>query len=103
MSARQLRTLRPDEAPPELVYHVPWRVDRTREPTLTICNLSDETLHGLRLSMHSDGDVVFGTATQVHPGAHTTFRISGCPSPASIVTLRWFRPDDTEYLWRIAL
>lgn len=98
-----LRALDPDEAQPELAYRVPWRVDRTREPTLTIWNLGDEPLHGLRLSMHGDGSVVFGMTTRVQPGTNTTFRINGCLSPASVVTLRWFRPDESEYLWRIAL
>ena len=98
-----LRALGRDEALPALAYRVPWRVDRAREPTLTIWNVGDEPLHGLRLSMHGDGSVLFGTTTRVQPGEHTTFRINGCLSPASIVTLRWFRPDETEYLWRIAL
>ena len=88
-----LRALGPEELPASVAYQVPWRVDRSGE----------EPVHGVRLSLHGDGSVLFASNSLVAPGDHATFRASGCLTPASIVTLRWFRPDETEYLWRIAL
>ncbi|HPT94794.1 MAG TPA: hypothetical protein PLA13_04635 [Microbacteriaceae bacterium] len=98
-----LRALGPEELPASVAYQVPWRVDRSREPTLTLWNTGEEPVHGVRLSLHGDGSVLFASNSLVAPGDHATFRASGCLTPASIVTLRWFRPDETEYLWRIAL
>lgn len=98
-----LRALDPDDPPTVRAYRVPWRIDRTREPTLVLSNIGNEPLHGVRLSLHGDGSVIFGADSRVPPGGHAIFRASGCLTPASIVTLRWFRPDETEYLWRIAL
>jgi hypothetical protein len=85
-------------------YAVPFVIDRRLAPRLyRLVNMSDEVVRGLRVTLLGSGLLVPVSATCLAPGAQLTLTIVGTDlSRDSIVVVRWFRPDNEEYLWRFS-
>lgn len=87
----------------EAAYRVPWRVDRRRAPWYALLNIGDEPAHAVQLSSLGDGRLLWQPLLRVEPGGQLTFVLrADDPARDCIATLRWFRPNGDEYLWRIA-
>jgi hypothetical protein len=84
-------------------YRVPFVVDRSRAPSrYYLVNRSPEPLDGVRLSLLGSGQTLPASSRRMQPGGIVAFAPDGANlSRASVVIVRWFRPDGDEYLWRI--
>jgi hypothetical protein len=87
-----------------LAYRVPFVVDRSRAPVrYYLVNRSAETLHGLRLAVLGSGLLLPVSQTRLLPGGVLGFAVRGHElARNSVVVVRWFRPNDDEYLWRVS-
>jgi hypothetical protein len=87
-----------------LAYRVPFVVDRSRAPVrYYLVNRSGETLHGLRLAVLGSGLLLPVSQTRLLPGGVLGFAVRGHElARNSVVVVRWFRPNDDEYLWRVS-
>ncbi|QAY74961.1 hypothetical protein ET445_10040 [Agromyces protaetiae] len=87
----------------EPAYRVPWRVDRSRDPWFTLVNDGDEPASGVQISLSGDGRLLWRPLLTVAAGDQVTFVVQADdPARNCIACVRWFRPDGTEYLWRIS-
>jgi hypothetical protein len=87
-----------------LAYRVPFVVDRSRAPVrYYLVNRSGEPLHGLRLAVLGSGLLLPVSQTRLLPGGVLGFAVRGHElARNSVVVVRWFRPNDDEYLWRVS-
>jgi hypothetical protein len=85
-------------------YPVPFIVDRSKAPLrYYLFNRSSETLDGVRLSMLGSGLLLPLSKRRLPPGDTLAFSVRGSDlSRSSVVIVRWFRPNEDEYLWRVS-
>jgi hypothetical protein len=86
-----------------LAYRVPFRVTRDhRATTYTLINSSAETLTGLSFTLHGPGLLAASTDATLPPRHGVEVSVAGREhGDATILVVRWFRPDGVEYLWRV--
>lgn len=64
-------------------------------------NRGFEPVHGIRLTAHGSGRMLWCPSGETPPNGVIEFSLSGDDlARDTTVTVRWFRPDETEYLWR---
>lgn len=86
----------------EDAYRVPFRVDRT-PPRYRLHNIGDEPVHGVSVTVHGPGRFASNAPAKLQPGEALEVTIDGpAPERGTIAVVRWFRPDRTEYLWRLS-
>ena len=85
-------------------YAVPFTVERNRAPRLyRLVNVGDECVRGLRVTLLGSGLLVPVSAPLLAPGQGVTLTVLGFElSKSSVAVVRWFRPNDDEYLWRFS-
>ncbi|MBN9238388.1 MAG: hypothetical protein BGO97_01790 [Micrococcales bacterium 70-64] len=87
----------------EDAYRVPFRLER-RPPEYRLVNEGDEPVHGVAVTVHGAGMLAANSPAKLQPGEALEVTISGERlERASILVVRWFRPDGVEYLWRASL
>ncbi|TAL40926.1 MAG: hypothetical protein EPN91_11950 [Salinibacterium sp.] len=88
----------------QLAYEVPFRLDRNgaiRRYHLT--NISNEPLEGISLTLHGAGVMSASNPARLFPGESLEVAVVGRDlARNTILVVRWFRPNGTEYLWRIS-
>ena len=84
-------------------YPVPFTIERHRTPhALVLTNRSPERLTALSFSLLDGGALRTSAPLILDPGRQVRLLVSGQElSRRGIVVVRWFRPDGSEYLWRI--
>jgi hypothetical protein len=87
----------------DLAYPVPFVIDRRQAPhAIVLTNHSSERLGGLSFSLLGTGVMRTNAPLLLDPGQQVRLVVKGHELPRrSIVIVRWFRPDGSEYLWRI--
>ncbi|WP_291051340.1 hypothetical protein [Herbiconiux sp.] len=90
--------------PEPLAYPVPLRLDRRDAPrSYLLQNVGDEPLRGLSFSLIGTGMMRASPPLLLAPGQAVRLRIRGSTLPLSaVLIIRWFRPNDDEYLWRVS-
>jgi hypothetical protein len=85
-------------------YRVPWIFIRPiRGRTYVLDNLSDERLTGVTVTLFGRGLMPVGPPATVDPGMNLELTIYGDKlAENSVGVVRWFRPDGSEWLWRVA-
>ena len=83
-------------------YPVPFRVDRSRSPRLRLVNTGDERLRGVTVTLRGPGLLAISPIRTVEPQGSLSVRVRGdrLERDSSLI-VRWLRPDDSEYLWRV--
>lgn len=86
-----------------LAYRVPFVLERelSRHAYL-LTNTSLETVHGVTFTLHGAGVMAVSPPRTLRPdhGIEVTIATGALDA---ILVVRWFRPNGTEYLWRVAL
>jgi len=86
-----------------LAYPVPFTLERARGNLHRLKNASSETLRGVTLTLHGAGMMSTSVPATLEPGEVLEVTIAGRDlARSTILVVRWFRPDDVEYLWRIS-
>ncbi|MGV8882927.1 MAG: hypothetical protein ACOH19_12320 [Rhodoglobus sp.] len=86
-----------------LAYPVPFTRERARGNLHRLKNASSETLRGITLTLHGAGMMSTSVPATLAPGEVLEVTIAGRDlARSTILVVRWFRPDDVEYLWRIS-
>lgn len=84
-------------------YLVPFVVDRSRAPRFDLYNRGDERLRGIRLTLLGSGRLLWGLPTTLESGESLRFAVHGDDiARGCVLVVRWFRPSDDEYLWRMS-
>ncbi|WP_166874056.1 hypothetical protein [Salinibacterium sp. ZJ450] len=92
-----------DGTPHDPAYRVPFQVQRERAPAYGLLNIGDERLRGISLALLGDGRLLWGIPTVLEPGHSMLVHAHGDDlARSSVVVVRWFRPSDDEYLWRVS-
>lgn len=83
---------------------MPFRV--FRDPAANryrLTNASAEVVRAVTLTLHGTGLMAVSAPTALSPGESIELHIVAADlARATIVVIRWFRPDGVEYLWRMA-
>ena len=84
-------------------YPVPFAIERRIAPhTLVLTNRSPERLSALSFSLLGTGALRTSAPLILDPGRQVKIVVKGQELPRrGLVVVRWFRPDGSEYLWRI--
>jgi hypothetical protein len=87
----------------DVAYPVPFAISRfSAQNSLVLTNRSPERLTALSFSLLGTGSLRTTAPVVVAPGQQVRLSVTGQELPRSgIVVVRWFRPDGSEYLWRI--
>jgi hypothetical protein len=86
----------------EDAYPVPFRLERD-PPTYRFHNESSEPVHGVAVIVHGPGKLAANAPAKLQPGEALEVTIDGERlERGTILVARWFRPDGTEYLWRVS-
>ena len=85
-------------------YCVPWLFIRPQQGrTYALDNLSDERLTGVTMTLFGRGLMPVGPPAVVDPGMNLQLTIYGEELARDTVgVVRWFRPDGSEWLWRVS-
>lgn len=87
----------------ELAYPVPFMVDRSRMPDFDLVNLGREPIHGIRLTLLGPGIMLPFAPRTLQPGDRATFTLLGEDlARSTVVIVRWFRPNEEQYLWHVS-
>lgn len=90
--------------PPEPAYGVPFAL--RREPwthRYILTNTGAETVDGVAFTLHGAGVMSASVPARLSPGDAVAVTVVGRDlARDTILVVRWFRPDGTEYLWRIS-
>ena len=82
-----------------LAYRVPFMLERDRaRHTYLLTNTSPETVHGVTFTMHGSGVMAISPPRTLRPEHGIEVTIA---TREAILVVRWFRPNGTEYLWRV--
>lgn len=82
---------------------MPWHVDRSAPPLYRLVNTSAEVLRGVTVSISGRSRLSVSAPAAIHPGAAVGATVSGRDlAEDTILVVRWFRPDGTEYLWNVS-
>jgi hypothetical protein len=89
---------------PELAYRVPFRLEREPIPNAyRLTNMSTEPLHGVSVTLHGPGVMSASIPSLLAPLDTLEVSVAGYDlARSTILVVRWFRPNDVEYLWRIS-
>jgi len=86
----------------EDAYPVPFRLE-CHPPAYTFVNESDEPVHGVAVILHGPGRIAANAPAKLQRGEGLEVTIEGERlERGTILVVRWFRPDGTEYLWRVS-
>jgi hypothetical protein len=87
----------------DVAYPVPFAIERRTAPhTLVLTNRSPERLTALSFTLLGAGSVRTTAPLLLDPGRQVRLVVAAPELPRrGIVVVRWFRPDGSEYLWRI--
>lgn len=86
----------------EDAYRVPFRLER-QPPQYRFLNASDEPVHGVAVTIHGPGRLATNAPAKLQPGEALEVTIEGDHlERGTIIVVRWFRPDRSEYLWRVS-
>jgi hypothetical protein len=84
-------------------YPVPFLVMRPAPGRVRLVNRSEDTLRCVAFLVLGPGVVSADVVGTVEPGDVVETRVHGRDLERSTsLVVRWIRPDDQEYLWRIA-
>lgn len=84
----------------EDAYRVPFQLERT-PPTYRLLNVGDEPVHGVAVTIHGAGTLAANSPAKLQPGEALEVTVTGDQlERASILVVRWFRPNGAEFLWR---
>ena len=88
----------------EAAYRVPWSLERDAiDGQFSLRNLGLESLSGVTVSLYGSGELPTTAPRTLHSGDILEVEISGYDlARNSIAIVRWFRPDGSDYLWRIS-
>jgi hypothetical protein len=92
----------------ESAYRVPWQFERGDGLAMPVnCfrlrNLGPERLTGVTFNIYGSGIMPSSAPSTLEPSDALEIMISGAElSRDTIGLVRWFRPDDQEYLWRVS-
>jgi hypothetical protein len=87
-----------------LAYRVPFLLEREPERhAYRLTNTSAETVHGVAFTLHGSGVMAVSPPRVLRPdhGIEVTIAVRSLAANA-ILVIRWFRPNGTEYLWRVS-
>lgn len=97
-----LRLITPDDRPLEPAYPVPWLIDTSRHPDVSVTNGSCDALVGVVVTLMGTGEFLTDHAHRLAPGDSLTFEFPcGSPRTSAVALIAW-RHDDREYLYRIS-
>ena len=84
-------------------YRVPFDLERRPESSLyRLLNVGGEPLHGVTLTLHGAGLMSASIPATLLPHETLEVTVAGRDlARNTILVVRWFRPNDVEYLWRI--
>jgi hypothetical protein len=100
---RELRSPSSATQTTTVAHRVPWEVDRSAPPLYRLVNTSGEVLHGVTVSISGRSRLSVSAPSAVVPGAAVDATVTGPDIEAdTILVVRWFRPDGTEYLWNVS-
>lgn len=90
--------------PREPAYRVPFALERLPELNLyRLTNTSDEPVIGATLTLHGSGLMATSSPRSLAPNETMEAHIAGRDLAVNaILVVRWFRPNGTEFLWRIS-
>jgi len=84
-------------------YRVPFTFDRTHSPRYRLRNVSDERLRGVTATLLGPGLMPATSPATLAPGEKLDLMIYAEDlALATILIIRWLRPNGEEYLWRVA-
>lgn len=84
-------------------YPVPFLVVRPAPGLVRLVNRSDDLLRCVVFLVLGPGVLAADVVGAVEPGGVVETRVHGRELERSTsLVVRWIRPDDQEYLWRIA-
>jgi hypothetical protein len=92
----------------ENAYRVPWHFERgdgLARPfhCFALRNLGPERLTGVTINLYGSGIMPTSAPATLEPGDSLEIVISGADLARDTVGLvRWFRPNNQEYLWRVS-
>lgn len=94
----------------ESAYRVPWRFERgdggvagLPRDCFTLRNLGGERLTAVTFNLYGPGVMPASAPASLEPGDSLEIVISGHDlAKDTIGVIRWFRPNGTEYLWRVS-
>ena len=89
----------------EPAYSVPFVVDRSAAPRLyRLRNMSTEPVRAISLTHLGNGYAPPLAVRCLAPGAELSIAVFGASQiDTGILVVRWRRPNDAEYLWRLNL
>jgi hypothetical protein len=86
----------------EDAYRVPFTLERT-PPAYRFVNSSEEAVHGVAVTIHGPGRLASNAPAKLQPGEALEVTIEGDKlERGTIAVVRWFRPNQIEYLWRVS-
>ena len=86
-----------------LAHRVPWSVDRSAPPVYRLVNTSDEMLRGVTVSLAGGSHLRVTAPSSIAPGAAVMATVTGTElERATILVVRWFLSDGSEYLWQVS-
>lgn len=87
----------------EFAYAVPFVVDRSGAPHFRLINVGAEPARAITLTLLGPGIMLSDIPNRLAPGESLQFTVRGENLAQSTVAIvRWFRPDESEYLWRLS-
>ncbi|MBX3093430.1 MAG: hypothetical protein KF680_02645 [Cryobacterium sp.] len=88
---------------PEPAYTVPFVVDRSDAPRFRLTNIGTEAARAITLTLLGPGVMLANAPNHLAPGETLEFTVRGENLAQSTVAIvRWFRADESEYLWRVS-
>jgi hypothetical protein len=86
----------------ESAYRVPWLFERG-DGVFILRNLGVERLTGVTFNLYGSGIMPTSAPATLESGDALEIVISGHDLARDTIGLvRWFRPNDHEYLWRVS-
>lgn len=94
----------PPPAEGRAAYPVPWVFDRSlAHPRFALENAGTEVLHAISLHLLGSGTLLRGAPVTMRPGDRIVLSIRDADlARNTILLVRWYRPDGTDYLWRVS-
>lgn len=82
---------------------VPWVVDRSAPPLYRLVNTSGDVLSGVTVSICGRSRLRVSSPATIAPDASVVATVIGRDVASdTILVVRWFHPDGTEYLWNVS-
>lgn len=82
---------------------MPFTFDRSHPPRFRLTNQGPEVVRGVSATLLGRGLMPAGPPRSLRPGEHLEVTIRGDDlARETTLVIRWLRPNDEEYLWRVA-